>query len=155
VAPAELARRRCNTYGEEKPTSEFYKNSHRKAGFEHYCKPCWITRTTAYAKKHRAEANAARRIRRAAAGGAKWSLEDQLASRYGISVQELESLTAQQQGRCALCGDLPKFGKRLHVDHCHETGRVRGLLCLQCNAGLGQLRDDPALLRKAITYLEQ
>ena len=65
-------------------------------------------------------------------------------------------LTAQSGG-CAICGRKPEQQKRyqtLHVDHCHETGKVRGLLCDQHNLLLGQFNDDPKLLRRAADYLD-
>jgi hypothetical protein len=155
AAPVELARH-CNGCNQDKPVSEFYANPARRSGYEHFCKLCWNARTTAYKKANRQRMNAARREsrKRQTLRGSKWALEDMLRARYGITVADLDALTAKQEGLCALCGEPPKFGKRLHIDHSHETGRVRGLLCLQCNAGLGQLRDDPALLRRAIAYLE-
>jgi hypothetical protein len=59
-----------------------------------------------------------------------------------------------QGGRCAICrSDKPGGRGRFAVDHCHSSGRVRGLLCVACNAGLGQFRDDPDLLRAAVAYL--
>jgi len=63
-----------------------------------------------------------------------------------------------QDGLCAICADPPnpngiKAGSRLHVDHCHATGRVRALLCNSCNRGIGYFRDDPARLRAALAYL--
>ena len=59
-----------------------------------------------------------------------------------------------QDGVCAICGKTPQQNiKRLYVDHDHETGDVRGLLCQQCNIGLGAFRDDKAVLHKAIKYL--
>ncbi len=63
-----------------------------------------------------------------------------------------ERLLAAQNGGCAICGKEAN-GNRLSVDHDHGTGRVRGLLCQQCNTGLGGFRDDPALLERAIAYL--
>ena len=61
-------------------------------------------------------------------------------------------LLTKQDGRCAICGVRPK--RKLHIDHCHSTGRFRGLLCSSCNTGIGLLRDSPAILRSAINYLE-
>jgi hypothetical protein len=69
--------------------------------------------------------------------------------RYGLTRETHEALELAQDARCAICdGALP-----LRVDHDHSTGRVRGLLCHNCNVGLGHFRDDPALLRRALAYL--
>jgi hypothetical protein len=71
---------------------------------------------------------------------------------YGLTKQELELLLAQHE-QCAIC-HIDDWGKKgPAVDHDHETGRVRGVLCGNCNQGLGRFRDDPALLQAAITYL--
>ena len=75
--------------------------------------------------------------------------------RYGITIEQFNETLARQDGCCAICGtDDPGWGK-WHVDHCHETGIVRGLLCHPCNTGMGMLRDSKSLLRKAIAYLEE
>lgn len=83
-----------------------------------------------------------------------------LAKNYGLTVAEYDALLRKQGGVCAVCGkDEPnahgRTGKRfrLAVDHCHETGKVRGLLCQKCNRAIGLLGDDPVLMRKAIGYL--
>jgi len=71
--------------------------------------------------------------------------------------QTVADLREQQGGRCAICGapeeEAPK--KRLHVDHCHTSNRIRGLLCSRCNVGLGQFKDDPGRLLAAIEYLKR
>lgn len=64
-------------------------------------------------------------------------------------------MLAAQGGKCAICGGTNPGGHRLAVDHDHTTGAVRGLLCHACNAGIGKLRDDPALLRVAADYLDK
>lgn len=65
-------------------------------------------------------------------------------------------MLASQGGGCAICQKPDGEGKdRLHLDHDHETGKARGLLCGPCNRGIGMLRDDPALVRKALDYLEK
>jgi hypothetical protein len=74
--------------------------------------------------------------------------------RYGLSAAEYEALLARQGGRCAACRRKPKRKRRLEVDHCHVTGRVRGLLCNRCNTMLGMGDDDPDRLRAGIAYLE-
>lgn len=73
--------------------------------------------------------------------------------RYQITVERYHELLLRQGGVCAICGEAPKVGKRLHVDHCHDTRVVRGLLCGLCNRGLGMYRDQPSLLLKAASYL--
>lgn len=75
-----------------------------------------------------------------------------IASRYGLSRQKFDEMVRAQFGRCAICG---KTDPRLVVDHDHETGRVRGLLCVNCNQGIGQLGDDIARLQLAIEYLRE
>lgn len=81
----------------------------------------------------------------------------QLRKQYGITVEQYDAMLAAQGGGCAICGDPPdgvgRAGVRLHVDHCHATNRVRGLLCNSCNNGLGRFRDRPELLRAAAAYL--
>jgi hypothetical protein len=74
---------------------------------------------------------------------------------YGISVDQYESMEILQLGCCAICGTTEVGGhaKRLHVDHCHETGQVRGLLCNGCNLGLGYFREDENALANAVWYL--
>jgi hypothetical protein len=81
-----------------------------------------------------------------------------LRSKYGISAAEYDQRLEAQHGGCAICGNgatQTRFGKYLNVDHDHQTARVRGLLCDQCNHAIGLLRDDPALLRAAADYLER
>lgn len=73
--------------------------------------------------------------------------------RYGIEPEQYDALTAAQSGGCAVCGARPKGGEHLHVDHDHESGSVRGLLCPSCNKGLGHFQDDAERMRAAIRYL--
>ncbi len=79
--------------------------------------------------------------------------------RFGLSVPDYEALLEIQEGKCAICGSLdPKTRWNsgvFVVDHCHGTGVVRGLLCAPCNLGIGQLGDNPDLLRSALVYLER
>lgn len=71
---------------------------------------------------------------------------------YGMAQDEVEQMVEQQRGACLIC-ERP-LGSRAHVDHDHATGKVRGVLCFNCNGGLGQFRDDPDLLRRAADYLD-
>ena len=84
-----------------------------------------------------------------------------LKSKYNITVAEKEALLLKQGGVCALCGNnevyldaQTKKIKKLSVDHCHKTGKIRGILCSPCNMGIGLLKHSPELLRKAAWYCE-
>jgi hypothetical protein len=103
--------------------------------------------------------------------GASGVRADNLRTKYGISVEEYDALRARQHYRCAICGrredDLPPAGVgrprldgmptalsvKLVVDHCHHSRRVRGLLCVDCNAAIGHFRDNEAALWGAVQYL--
>lgn len=76
--------------------------------------------------------------------------DTQLKSYYGISLQEYNDQLAHQDGRCCIC----KKQEKLVVDHCHSTGKVRGLLCLKCNLGIGYLLDNVSNLEAAIDYIK-
>ena len=77
-----------------------------------------------------------------------------LKKKYGISLQEFKDLVAKQNGVCLICnGD--NSGKCLRVDHDHATGTVRGLLCDNCNIGLGHFKDNEEIMLSAITYLKR
>ena len=76
---------------------------------------------------------------------------------HGIKREEYETILAWSNGGCAICGAreaTPGKGDLLHIDHCHKTGKIRGLLCNWCNPALGGFRDDINLLKTAICYLE-
>lgn len=74
---------------------------------------------------------------------------------YGITLADYERMLAEQGGHCAICTATVADARAtaLHVDHDHTTGRVRGLLCTNCNKGLGHLGDDPVRLHRAVEYL--
>ena len=77
----------------------------------------------------------------------------QYQNKYGITLSQYDMMIALQEDRCGICGDLVAR-QNFAVDHDHATNRVRGLLCSQCNLGLGNFRDRPDILRSAILYLE-
>lgn len=70
-----------------------------------------------------------------------------------MSADEVDELLAAQGGVCAICRRRPDRDASLHVDHCHATGRIRGILCLNCNQAIGKLGEDPELFRRAAEYL--
>lgn len=76
-------------------------------------------------------------------------------ARYGMSREQYTKLNESQNGKCAICGTEPVDGEFLHVDHDHETNKIRGLVCNLCNRGIGMLRDDPAILEAAARYLRR
>ena len=93
-------------------------------------------------RANRAEALASTRVRKLA--------------RYGLTPETYQDLSESQGHVCAICGSpygLESQKHPLYVDHCHKTGKVRGLLCSHCNAGLGHFRDNPELLMEAARYL--
>ncbi|SRR6266568_4002078 len=75
---------------------------------------------------------------------------------HGVTIEQYETMFIAQKGVCKICGkeETTKKGS-LSVDHCHETGKVRGLLCRKCNLGIGFLQHDKELLTRAITYLQE
>ena len=73
--------------------------------------------------------------------------------KYGLSVEQYMKLLEIQDNTCAICDQTCSYKFRLSVDHCHTTGKVRGLLCGNCNTGLGKFKDNDIILTKAINYL--
>ena len=82
----------------------------------------------------------------------------QLKTKYGITQEDYNKLLEEQGSKCAICGTedgaSAKGSSTFSIDHCHDTGKVRGLLCNTCNRGLGLFKDNPAVLRAAIQYLK-
>ena len=82
----------------------------------------------------------------------KWAIRSTW-KRKGYNPDEVECFIASHPKECEICKNTPTY-KALAVDHCHATNRLRGILCENCNTGLGMFRDTPGLLRKAAEYLE-
>lgn len=76
----------------------------------------------------------------------------QLKYRYGITLKDYDKMFDDQGGCCDICGEIP-FRHSLQVDHCHETGKVRALLCRNCNTALGHFKDNPIRMLKAAKYV--
>lgn len=136
--------KKCTLCAIEKPLSEFYKRPETKDGLRTDCKECFSKRS----KKNWASKSDEER--------SKINTKLRLKYYYGLTVEEYLKLLKDQQNKCYICGALEgNPNKRLFVDHCHSSGKVRKLLCHHCNSGLGMFKDNPELLKKAADYLKE
>ena len=127
----------CNRCEENKPLTEFYKNKSSSDGYKSICKSCELEGKKVFYSKD-------------------YYRNRSLLGRYGITLDDYNEMLKAQNGCCAICGIHEKHcDKNLAVDHDHNTGEVRKLLCQHCNTGLGQFRDNPEFLANAIKYLEE
>jgi hypothetical protein len=126
--------KRCPDCGKTKALEDFPRNRRTKDGRHAYCKPCHNAR--------------GRESKQRLYGGTR---HYHLLARYGIGADQVAALIERQGGVCAICGRPDPE----HVDHCHDSGLIRGVLCFNCNGGLGQFGDDIERLRAAIRYLER
>ncbi|MFI6820990.1 endonuclease VII domain-containing protein [Micromonospora sp. NPDC050187] len=159
------------------PLTDFHRDRRRVDGLAFYCKACAAARSVASRRKRGIAPQ--RRSPAPVGDGLRWcpdceqikaagrfshhlyqgqrpaqrlyggTREYHLRRRYGIGQKEFDELLAEQGGVCAICGSP----EPQHVDHDHRNGSVRGILCFNCNGGLGQFRDDQSRLAGAITYL--
>ena len=129
-----MSSKRCPRCREIKPLSEFCRNRSKRDGYGSYCKPCHNI------------IGAENRRRRHGSTRNFW-----LGRRYGLDATQVEWLRLQQGGVCAIC----RVGEAAHVDHDHGGGRIRGILCFNCNRGLGKFGDDAGLMLEAVDYLER
>ena len=127
--------KRCPRCGCAKDSDLFYRNRSNPDGLDDVCKECHRTSAKRYCTEHRDRRRNTR-----------------LKERYGITLDDYDRLFSRQKGVCAICDNAVEGG--LCVDHCHKTGRVRGLLCDRCNRLLGSAGDNVSILRSAIRYLE-
>jgi DNA-directed RNA polymerase subunit RPC12/RpoP len=93
--------------------------------------------------------------KRSAQPGYKQYRRDSAIKAYGLTPEEYRAMIERQGGGCAICGGGPNGMGDFHVDHCHDTKRVRGILCHRCNTMLGLAKDDPARLIAAAEYLNK
>ena len=113
--------------------SNFSNNKATKDGLSRICRKCDYVKRKAHNKKNPTKAK-------------EW----ELMSKYGITLEEYKSMYLSQEGKCTIC---TKEYRVLVVDHNHDTGSVRGLLCSNCNTGIGLLQDKPINLKRAMDYL--
>jgi hypothetical protein len=165
----------CSVCKSDKPLEMFHKDKSKLLGVCSACKECAVARTRA----HMTTNSSLIKEKKAAAYKAdpdkekarvkKWNAENKdkvsarnraarLRNKYGITQKEYEELGEAQQWKCAICGSKDSGSKNsdnLSVDHCHDTGRIRGLLCHPCNAGIGYLKESEEIMNKAINYLKE
>lgn len=128
--------RRCGRCDEFKEIGEFGRTVRTKDGYGSYCRDCRAEYKKNWTKReYAAQYNRRRKY-----------------AKYGLTTEAYETMRAEQDGRCAIC--MQEQEGDMYIDHCHEEGHVRGLLCFSCNVGLGHFSDDPGVLRAAAEYIE-
>lgn len=144
----------CSLCKKDKPRSEFYLREQSVDGYGGQCKECRIRYSRIYAGKNPDVPIKSMRAYRCRIPNYKEEQrEKKLIKKYGLSTEQYQAILLSQNGVCAICQKPPRPGTQLDVDHCHGSGRVRGLLCRTCNAGLGLFRDNPEMLRVAARYV--
>lgn len=148
-----LSLRTCTACLEAKPTSEYYK---KKDGLQPVCKECRKADQTARRRRDPA-AHKANMERWKANNPEAYALYRKRArlKRYGITPEQYDQLLTEQGGKCTICGaNECVTGREFAVDHCHTTGKIRGILCGPCNVGIGMLGEDLSRIEKAHSYLQ-
>jgi hypothetical protein len=161
--------KRCSKCRLVKPLDDFYVMRAARDGHRPNCKVCEsaarrakyrenpkreVERVLAWQRANKERHLAAQRRRRQKPERKRKEREGHLLRKFGNTLDEYDRLLKEQGGGCGICGaPHPETGS-FHVDHDHETGRVRGLLCFRCNAGLGQFDESVEKLLSAIAYLE-
>lgn len=149
----------CTRCSEQKSLEEFGRAKGYKDGIRSECKKCYKARVSEWRKKNPEKwqsqwnrNNKARKER-----GYNWHLNNRERARskhlkraYGLTLEDYERMYQEQSGKCAACQESHET---LDVDHCHETGRVRALLCNRCNRALGMANDNPELIKKLLVYI--
>ncbi|QNP73677.1 endonuclease VII domain-containing protein [Streptomyces roseirectus] len=142
--------KRCSRCKEDKPRAAFASNKAARGGLQAYCRECW----SAYHQARQLAKGKNVRPRVEAPPGHKYcracGRARHLKRNYNLTESQRDEMIAEQKGLCVICLKAPA----VHVDHCHETGRVRGVLCFNCNSAIGKLGDDPDAVRRAASYLE-
>ena len=161
----------CHICGELKPLSDFYRAGGMRDGHRNDCKVCnlaekkrryeadpaaEIARVKQWQQANADRVNAFQRESRKRPEVKRRDRDSYYRRKYGKTADEVDAIVELQDERCLICNrDLPeRLGSR-HLDHDHRTGRIRGVLCIDCNHGLGKFRDDPDLLLRAVVYLRE
>lgn len=163
-----ISEKRCKVCGVEKPITEFYRAAGMADGHRSDCRECNLAarrerylrdpeparaRTRAWQKAN-PERYADRQAQwRASGGKAASDRRSHLRRAFALTETQYQGMLLAQGSVCAICRTPPKPGANLDVDHDHQTGAVRGLLCRNCNHGLGKFDDDIVNLFRAVEYL--
>lgn len=133
------------------PNTHFYTDDAKKDGLSYYCKICQRRRATVWAEAHPEERRRTMRAWRDRTDQPTNNRKIWLKRAYDLTPEDTEKLLAAQGRKCAVCRRLLT---KYHVDHDHETGKVRGLLCRACNVGLGFFKDSVKRLTAAVDYIQ-
>lgn len=133
--------KKCSKCGEVKSLDEFYRNKENRSGRYSYCKKCQKESSKRWARDNPESIQ-------------KTNRKVRLKREYGITQAEYLRMLRVQKDGCAICGEKNHDGQELCIDHDHKTGRVRGLLCHNCNRALGLVEDDPERLKKLAAYVQ-
>ena len=149
----------CTSCKESKPLDSFSKDKYKKDGFNNHCKPCKEQRRADSLSKHShkpcSECGKGKRLKTHTLCSECNSIRIAM-SAYNITKEEATDLRAQDH--CDACGRSKEEAateRSFHIDHCHEGGHVRGVLCSYCNTALGMMLDDPIRIRKLEMYLNR
>ncbi|MDN5516464.1 MAG: endonuclease VII domain-containing protein [Pseudomonas sp.] len=154
----------CSGCQEDKAAGEFYRSPTGR--LRHLCKPCYAKHNRDQRTKHnekRKEYDVNRGPGWVRSGREKYKPPEPerwaayIKRTYGLEAEQFQQMLDSQGGVCAICRQECNRSttSRMCVDHDHATGKIRGLLCFQCNVGLGKFKDDKALLSAAIEYLRR
>jgi len=137
----------CTGCRQTKPLTEFFSRGGKLSHlYKSQCKLCMQTKRQQWANENRDHLNDWRRN--------NWVTKNRRLRRRGATQQMYDVMYEAQRGCCALCNEPEEKFAWLCIDHDHDTGKIRGLLCPNCNRGIGLLRDNADLLRKAATYID-
>lgn len=155
----EIQTKRCTKCREFLPITDFYKRYNCKYGVVGTCKKCVHISQTTPEKRIRTRALAKERYekghwKKVSQNAKQYNRHLYLKNTYGITQEVYEKLLTSQNCKCAICKSIVDDSSKGHIDHCHKTGEIRGILCAQCNKGLGHFKDDANLLYTAIDYLK-
>ena len=141
----------CKGCDETKPLNEFGPNKAKKDGKQGYCKPCQrLSNRNSRARNSHKPCTRCNKNPRAGKDAICKTCRDHY--KYGLTKEQSEHFRSIKA--CQVCGKTKETsGKRLALDHCHTTGKARGILCRNCNVALGFLNDDPVLIRSLEMYV--